>query len=73
MRPVTLAGLLLLSLVVLWAIAAIPCTVCGIALITSQPLGDPIEGDDPVPDSPDNPGNSDLLGDPIEGDDPVPD
>ena len=73
MRPVTLVGLFLLALAVLWAVTAIPCAAYDIALIASQPLGgDPIPGDDPIPDS--SPGSPGLLGgDPIPGDDPIPD
>ena len=71
MRAVPLVGLFLLLLMAVWAAATTACAAYDITLIASQPLGDEIPGDDPVPAS-SNPGSPGLLGDPIPGDNPIP-
>lgn len=71
MRAISLVGLLLLLLMAVWAATTTACAVCDITLMASQPLGDEIPGDDPIPDS--GPGSPSLLGDEIPGDDPIPD
>jgi len=70
MRAVPLVGLFLLLLMAVWAAATTACAVCDITLTASQPLGDPIPGDNPIP--PTSLSSPGLLGDPIPGDNPIP-
>jgi len=49
MRATSLVGLFLLLLMAAWAATTTACAAYDITLIASQPLGDEIPGDDPVP------------------------
>ena len=78
MRPRLIASIVAISLLATCiAVGAIVMGVKGLLLAASsiEPLGDPIDDPDPLPDRPNDiyGGGAGLLGDPIDDPDPLPD